>query len=552
MLVASVAALGMLAVSLAAISWCAAQLWHAELDWADALVIAGGELHTTQGNAHYQRISKQSEAALLLFLPGVTRRASDRVAFIPAWAGESVLAPGERFETVLFLDRALRTGDARTVARFPSLAQSDPETSAAVSLRTALARRMLAQPPDTGDLERLAELPPQLARSALEVGPAPVLRDRYRRRLPGHLPGTAEQGGLDALFDPAWLRHRALDWSREPGPAPSSLFVSLELEVQEAAARALQDEVGTIVVLDALTAQLRAAVADERTLSRFGPGAFFSERREPASIAKLVTAAAAWRAGIAVEDDIVAQPCRGAMRTDRGLLYCPSAVGELAGFDHAMAVSCNTTFARLGLQVGRAALIAEFERFGLLGAPLAPESILRTPVRGSRSLSELSIGLDQMAISVLEAALLAHTVASGGVRFEPTLVLGGGDMMGFSLHPERLPPSVEGLRVLDEDMAAGLARSMRAVTLYGTAAGIAPSGVEVAMKTGTAREPGEDFHINYIGFLPAEAPRYAFAVRVTGHPTSRRVRRAGYRVTRRLLLDLARHASDRERRGAPR
>ncbi len=63
----------------------------------------------------------------------------------------------------------------------------------------------------------------------------------------------------------------------------------------------------------------------------------------------------------------------------------------------------------------------------------------------------------------------------------------------------------------------------------GTAARIAPASFPVALKTGTASEPGTGFHVNYIGFGPVPETRFAFAVRVTHQPSSRRVRTRGVR-----------------------
>ena len=51
--------------------------------------------------------------------------------------------------------------------------------------------------------------------------------------------------------------------------------------------------------------------------------------------------------------------------------------------------------------------------------------------------------------------------------------------------------------------------------------------------------------MNYIGFGPIPETRFAFAVRVTHQPSSRRVRSAAFAVTHRLLEGLARFEVDR-------
>jgi cell division protein FtsI/penicillin-binding protein 2 len=48
---------------------------------------------------------------------------------------------------------------------------------------------------------------------------------------------------------------------------------------------------------------------------------------------------------------------------------------------------------------------------------------------------------------------------------------------------------------------------MEAVVTFGTGASLAPLGFAVAMKTGTAAEPGQGYHVNYIGAGPLPDPR---------------------------------------------
>jgi hypothetical protein len=59
------------------------------------------------------------------------------------------------------------------------------------------------------------------------------------------------------------------------------------------------------------------------------------------------------------------------------------------------------------------------------------------------------------------------------------------------------------------------------------------------MKTGTAAERRQGYHVNYIGFGPLPSAQLAFCVRVTHQPTSPAVTRAARDVTRRLLAALA-------------
>ena len=98
---------------------------------------------------------------------------------------------------------------------------------------------------------------------------------------------------------------------------------------------------------------------------------------------------------------------------------------------------------------------------------------------------------------------------------------------------------------------------MEAVATFGTGASLAPRGFALAMKTGTAAEPGRGYHVNYIGMGPLPHPTLAFCVRVTNERNSPAVTRAAREVTGRLLAALAeRHgsvdrAARRQRHRAP-
>jgi cell division protein FtsI/penicillin-binding protein 2 len=149
----------------------------------------------------------------------------------------------------------------------------------------------------------------------------------------------------------------------------------------------------------------------------------------------------------------------------------------------------------------------------------------------------------------VHAALEAATVANGGWMHAPRLYRSTDTFLGFA---ERSLPQSPGWQVLDARWRPILTRAMIAVAEPGgTAARIAPPDFPVALKTGTASEPGTGFHVNYIGFGPLPSSRYAFAVRVTHQSSSHRVRSAAFGVTRRLLEGLARLDAQRPAPTAP-
>jgi peptidoglycan glycosyltransferase len=324
--------------------------------------------------------------------------------------------------------------------------------------------------------------------------------------------------------------------------------LTVDRQLSEMALRALGPYRGSIVVVDPADGSVLAAVSDRRTLAE-GESPALEQMREPASIAKLITTSAALRAGLDVDAILHDLTCRGSIRFEDGLLYCSAVNGPLGGLDHALAVSCNVAFAHIGEMVGRRALLEEYRRYGFdrdgtesrfFGKVLEPEG-------SARQLGDLSIGLEATAITPVHGALEAATVANGGWMHEPRLYRSTGAFLGLA---ERPVPQADGWQVLDESWLPLLTRAMIAVASPGgTAARVAPAAFPVALKTGTASEPATGFHVNYIGFGPLPEPRFAFAVRVTHQPSSRRVRSAAFAVTRRFLEGMAR--LDRPRGAEP-
>jgi peptidoglycan glycosyltransferase len=491
-----------------------------------------------------------------------------------AAAGGEILAgladsPGYRARARAGLRVAAALG-----ARVPVAADEDPVDASPFPL-ALLARQAF----EAGRFEAALEL----AGLAPELGqpPVPLIATAARIELGGDLRGNGAGGApasnrlarsvRDYLASPAVeviLRDRGgVDLGRlatdgeltlAPGVRPElvpraaaraaadrhapSLRLSLDLELSEGALAALGRYRGSIVVLDAASGEVLAAVSDPWTFDEGGTPAF-EQRREPASISKIITATAALRAGIDPDAAFAEKSCHGHQRYDGQILYCPYVAGALGGLDRAMAVSCNVAFADLGVDVGRRRLVEELRRYGFDGSLGGyPAGRILEPWGDERQLADLAIGLEATDVTPLHAALLAAVLANDGVMPEPSLLHAEDGRLGF--HPRLLPPA-PGRPVLEAAWLPRILWAMEAVVDNGTASGVAPRSFPVAMKTGTASDPRSGFHVNYVGVGPMPDPRVAFCVRITHQKTSRRVRDAAREVTRRLLLRLARAAGSR-------
>ena len=330
-----------------------------------------------------------------------------------------------------------------------------------------------------------------------------------------------------------------------------ALRLTIDRAWSEAADVALGREEGAIAIVEIPSGGVLAAVSNRGRSRRWrSNGDSVLDPREPASIAKLITTTAAMRAGLDPDQEIADMTCRGSVLMDGQRLYCSAINGRLRGLTAAMASSCNVAFAKLAMDVGDRALVEEYERYGFVIGGRSSEAVPRNAVgvvheyrHPGKRLGDLSIGLEEASITPLGAALFAATL-SDGRRREPSFVLQADGLLGISPRTPAGDGPRQGVEVLDPSWLPVLHESMRAVVSPGGSANrVAPQRLRVAMKTGTASDPDKPFHVNYVGFFPSDErqpPRYAFAVRVTGQPTSARVRRAGYAVTFRLLRALDR------------
>lgn len=177
----------------------------------------------------------------------------------------------------------------------------------------------------------------------------------------------------------------------------------------------------------------------------------------------------------------------------------------------AMAKSSNIYFARLGVELGGAALYDTVVRAGMTrGFSLLEgtsgkiiSSPGKFPVLGAddkAKTAQISIGQGEMLVTPLHMAVLAGAIGRQGVVWAPRLQA--------SASPRPLDP------LLSAVSARALAGIMRHAVQSGSARGADLPGLQVAGKTGTAQNPHGADHSWFIGFAPATDARLAFAVLV--------------------------------------
>ncbi len=328
------------------------------------------------------------------------------------------------------------------------------------------------------------------------------------------------------------------------GRDPQGAAVSLTLlpEAQAAALDGLGGQQGAVVALDprsgAVLAMASTPSYDPNALSSFEPEqvrAAYAQLSEddddplvnravsavypPGSIFKVVTAAAALESGNYTVDSQIPAPDRldlpqtSADLTNFGEASCGG--GGTLSLLQSLEVSCNTSFGQLGLDIGGQAIAEQAQEFGFgeeLEVPLPVEASVFPAELNPPQTAQSAIGQFDVRVTPLQAAMIASGVANDGVVMRPYLV----DRVlapDLSVVDEADPQQLN--RAVSTETAEALQQMMTAVVNgpRGTGRAAAIPGVTVAGKTGTAqRGAGQDPHVWFIGFAPAEDPRVAVAV----------------------------------------
>ncbi|MBW0012887.1 D,D-transpeptidase PbpA [Mycobacterium sp.] len=246
-----------------------------------------------------------------------------------------------------------------------------------------------------------------------------------------------------------------------------------------------------------------------------------AETYPPGSTFKVVTTAAALQAGASDTEQLTSAASirlPGSTATLENYGDTPCGEGPTVPLSQAFARSCNTAFVQLGLSTGADALRNMARAFGLDSPPsVIPLEVSESTVGvipDAAALGMSSIGQKDVALTPLENAQIAATIANAGVTMQPYLVdsLKGPDLSNISV-----TAPFQQRRAVSPQVAAKLTELMVGAEKVAQQKGAIP-GVQIASKTGTA-EHGTDPrhtppHAWYIAFAPAQTPRVAVAVLV--------------------------------------
>ena len=177
--------------------------------------------------------------------------------------------------------------------------------------------------------------------------------------------------------------------------------------------------------------------------------------------------------------------------------------------------SCDPGYAELGVQEGVSTLRQQAELFGYNSVPgidlpgVIASTLQTLPATAQALQGYASIGQDVVETTALQNAMVAEGMANGGVVMTPHLMSSITDSLGNQVTtytPTAMPRSASAAA------AQQVTSLMEGVATGGTAAGVFPTYLCAAVKTGTAQTGLGVNHDWMIGFAPANDPQIAVAV----------------------------------------
>ena len=316
----------------------------------------------------------------------------------------------------------------------------------------------------------------------------------------------------------------------------SGVVLTLDLEIQQVAEKALSKgtEKGAAVVMDLENGEILACAS----FPEFEPGnisEYLDAENSPfinrafsaytvGSTFKILVAAAALESEISPEKTFF---CSGSVEVDGRIYKChwESGHGEI-NMEKALEISCNPYFINLALEIGGEKILetaknlgfgspSDFgEGFSSSGGNLPSGSELSSKT----ALASFAFGQGKLLATPIQLAVLASAVGNGGKAVTPKIVLGTYDRDGnweetasYGKNP-----------VMSAKTAEVLKNMMINVVENGSGANAKPKeggagGKTASAQTGQFCDDGSEIvHAWFIGFYPAENPKYAVAVLAEG------------------------------------
>lgn len=321
--------------------------------------------------------------------------------------------------------------------------------------------------------------------------------------------------------------------AKNPG---DTIYTSLDVDIQQAAYRALDNYRGAIVVTEPSTGRILAMVSkpdydpnkivamwdtyveDEKSgalINRAAQGLY-----PPGSTFKMITALEYIRENPESWQEYTFS-CPGYYKKDDHRINCYHGTNHgTVDFTTSFAKSCNSSFVNIGMQLSQEKFSETLEDLGFNKTLPVKFNAVASYVTDFSNFStaemmQTVIGQGKTQMTPLHLNMITSSIANGGVMMKPYLIDRVETVQGSTI--KTFSPSVYGT-VMTKEEAAILTELMTAVVEKGTATRISGLDYTVAGKTGSAEysDNKEDSHAWFTGFAPAENPQVCVTVIVEG------------------------------------
>ena len=316
----------------------------------------------------------------------------------------------------------------------------------------------------------------------------------------------------------------------------TTIRLTIDRDVQWVASKAIQEAVskaravsGTVIVMDPKTghilAHATAPTFDPNNTKSVSPALMrnpsVQDVYEPGSTGKVMTLAAALEEKKITPETVLTVPYSIKRGGDTFHDHERHPVQQLTT-SGILAVSSNTGTIKIGEMLSNNTLHDYLSKFGIgksTGSGLPGESAgLFRPVSDWSGTTAPTVAFGQgYSLTAMQATSIFATIANDGVRVSPTVIAGTTDASGkYTAAAGRTSERVvsaqtaQQLRIMMESVVSG----------QGTAPSAAIPGYRVAGKTGTAMRYNSacscysGYTASFIGFAPADAPKYVISVTI--------------------------------------
>ena len=316
----------------------------------------------------------------------------------------------------------------------------------------------------------------------------------------------------------------------------TTIRLTIDRDVQWVAAKAIQEAVsnahatsGTVIVMDPKTGQILAHATaptfdpnNTKTVSQaLMRNPSVQDIYEPGSTGKIMTMAAALEEKKVTPETVFTVPDSIKRGGNTFHDHNRHAVKHLTT-SGILAVSSNTGTIQVGELLSNESLHDYLVKFGIgqsTGSGLPGESAgLFRPVSNWSGTTAPTVAFGQgYSVTAMQATSIYATIANNGIRVSPTVIAGTTDASGkFTASATR-----KSERVVSAETAQQIRIMLESVvSAGGTAPNAAIPGYRVAGKTGTANRYNNScscysgYTASFIGFAPADAPRYVISVTI--------------------------------------